>query len=299
MRKLLRRLGIILLGLIVLIVVVGAVAYIIGDGKLNKVYTIPAQSISIPTDQVSILEGKRLATVWGCTDCHTENLSGRLLADNPMIGTIYTANLTPGGELAKWSDSDVATAIRHGVSPDGKALIGMPSNDYFAMNDADVSKIIAFVRSVPAVDNKTPRPTITTSGKILIGLGLLPPQGLAAAYIDHNAAISRPTANVSAAYGKYLATTCTGCHNAAFSGGPIPFAAPDMPAAANLTPGGDLAKWSDSDFIKFFHTGITPEGKQIDSKHMPWKSLGQMTEDELKALFLYLKSLPAKETGKQ
>lgn len=299
MRKWLRRLGFLLLGLIVLIVVVCVGAYFVGDSKLNKVYTIPAQSITIPTDQASVAEGKRLATVRVCTDCHTENLSGRLLADNPMIGTIYTANLTPGGDLTKWTDADVLRAIRHGVDPDGKALIGMPSNDYFGMSDADLIKIIAYIRSVPAVNNNAPETIISVPGKILIGLGLLPPAGLAAAYIDHNATVTPPSASVSVDYGKYLATVCMGCHNAAFSGGPIPFAAPDTPPAANLTPDGHLAKWSDADFIKFFRTGFTPEGKQIDPKYMPWNIFGKMTDDELKALFLYLKSLPSKPTGSQ
>ena len=299
MRKWLRRFGYIILGLVGLIILAGAAAYFIGSGKLNKVYSIPAQSISVPTDQASIDEGRRLAIVRDCTGCHTENLGGRLLADNPLIGTIYSANLTTGagGVGGTLTNDDMVRAIRHGVGPDGKPLIGMPANIYVGLGDADVGKIIAFIRSVPAVDNNQPRTTISLPGIIMAGLGLLPAEALPAAYIDHTVTVSAPQAGVSAEYGKYLTTVCTGCHNTAFSGGPIPFAPPEQPPAANLTPGGILANWTEADFIHFFRTGTGPDGKAIDPKYMPWNTLGQMTDDELRAVLVYLKSLPAKQTG--
>lgn len=301
MRKWLRRLGYLLIGLLILVLLAGGVLYVIGERKLNKVYTIPAQSITVPTDQASIEEGKRLAIVRDCTGCHTGNLGGKLLADNPMIGTIYTANLTTGagGVGRTLTDANMVVAIRHGVGPDRKPLIAMPANFYVNLNDDDVSKIIAYIRSVPPVDNNAPRPTVSFSGKILIGLGLMPAEALPAAVIDHNAVLSAPHSGISAEYGKYLATTCAGCHNPSFSGGPIPFAPPTNPSAANLTPGGILASWSDADFIQFFHTGVGPDKREIDPQYMPWKTLGQMTDDELRAILLYLKSLPAKQTGIQ
>ncbi len=63
----------------------------------------------------------------------------------------------------------------------------------------------------------------------------------------------------------------------------------------NLTPGGDLAKWSEEDFLKTVHTGVTPSGKKLDPALMPWQSMGKMTDDELKAIWLYLQSLPPVE----
>jgi len=301
MRKWLRRLGYLVGVLLILIIVAGGVAYLIGEGKLNKVYTIPAHSITVPTDQASIAEGKRLATVRDCTSCHTENLSGKLLTDNPMIGTIYTANLTTGagGVGSKLIDADMVMAIRHGVGPDGKPLIAMPANFYVNLSDEDVSKIIAYIRSVPPVNNNVPRPIMSFPGKIIVGLGLLPAEALPAEFIDHTAVISAPQPSISVEYGKYLAATCAGCHNPSFSGGPIPFAPATNPHPANLTPGGILANWSDVDFIHFFRTGTGPDGRAIDPQYMPWKTLGQMTDNELKALLLYLKSLPAKTTGIQ
>ncbi len=84
-----------------------------------------------------------------------------------------------------------------------------------------------------------------------------------------------------------------------FSGGPIPGVPPDWPTAANLTPGGELANWSEKAFIDTLRNGFTPSGKQLDPQYMPWTTFGQMTDDELKAMWLYLQSLPAKETGKR
>lgn len=65
----------------------------------------------------------------------------------------------------------------------------------------------------------------------------------------------------------------------------------------NLTPGSEVAFWSEEEFIATLRTGITPGGHQLND-FMPWKYFGQMTDDELRAVWLYLQSLPALEQGK-
>jgi len=64
----------------------------------------------------------------------------------------------------------------------------------------------------------------------------------------------------------------------------------------NLTPGGELASWSEVDFFTAIRTGVTPSGHKL-SEEMPWQNFGQMTDDELKAVWLYLQSLPALPQG--
>lgn len=64
----------------------------------------------------------------------------------------------------------------------------------------------------------------------------------------------------------------------------------------NLTPGGELAAWSEEDFFKTMRTGITPSGHQLDVE-MPWMYYGRMTDEELRAMWLYLQSLPALAQG--
>jgi mono/diheme cytochrome c family protein len=100
---------------------------------------------------------------------------------------------------------------------------------------------------------------------------------------------------VTAAYGEYLTRTCTECHGAQLNG--IPFGPPgeEVPSP-NLTPGGELATWSEADFFKAIRTGITPSNKDLNTE-MPWLYYGRMTDEELQAVWLYLLSLPALPQG--
>jgi hypothetical protein len=65
-----------------------------------------------------------------------------------------------------------------------------------------------------------------------------------------------------------------------------------MAWASNLTPGGDPGGWSEADFIAAMRTGITPSGQALIPE-MPWQLYGKMTDEELRAVWLYLQSLPA------
>jgi mono/diheme cytochrome c family protein len=101
---------------------------------------------------------------------------------------------------------------------------------------------------------------------------------------------------VTVEYGVYLSRTCALCHGPNFNGQTVVLDGPPI-LTPNLTPGGELGFWSEEDFIVTLQTGVTPDGKQLRSE-MPWKYLGQMTDDELKAVWMYLQSLPAMEQGK-
>jgi mono/diheme cytochrome c family protein len=65
----------------------------------------------------------------------------------------------------------------------------------------------------------------------------------------------------------------------------------------NLTPGSNLSTWSEQDFVTTLRSGMTPKGKVLRTE-MPWVYYGRMTDDELKAVWLYLHSLPALPQGK-
>ncbi len=99
-------------------------------------------------------------------------------------------------------------------------------------------------------------------------------------------------------YGHYLAdgAGCTGCHGLGLSGGPIPGVPPDWPQAANLTPSGEVGKWSEADFISTIRTGANPAGKTL-AKEMPWFRYREMTDNDLKALWQFVKTTPAKPFG--
>ncbi|MFN3936298.1 MAG: c-type cytochrome [Gemmobacter sp.] len=102
----------------------------------------------------------------GCGNCHTplgpegfvwdQDLGGRLVEENEMFAA-YAPNITPGGRVAEWSDAELALAIREGLRPDG-SLIGppMPFAVYRGLSDTDLDAIVAYLRTVPAVDNTVP-----------------------------------------------------------------------------------------------------------------------------------------------
>jgi mono/diheme cytochrome c family protein len=174
----------------------------------------------------------------------------------------------------------------------------MPSWEFYTLSDEDLADIIAYVKSVPPVDRAPRQNQMGMLIRAMWAFNQLGSPMLSAETIDHTGPRpAAPAVGITAEYGGYLAIGCTGCHGAGLSGGPIPGAPPDFPPALNLTPGGELVGWTAADFIQTLRTGITPSGQQLRPEYMPWPVFGQMTDDELTAVFLYLQSLPAKEYG--
>lgn len=298
MRKLLKWVAIILGVLLGIVIVAVAALYFLTNLRFNKKYDVTVETVAVSADPGAIARGKHIAESRGCQDCHGENMAGNVVIDDPAIGLIYGANLTSGkgGHGGDMTDADYVRAIRHGVAPNGKPLIFMPAEEYYYLSDADLGAVIAYIKTVPPVDNDPPKPKVGPLGRFLILAGQFP--ALSAEVIDHKAPRpASPPPAVTVEYGKYLAVGCTGCHGKGYSGGKIPGVPPDWPLAANLTPSGNLAKWTEADFFTTLRTGATPEGKQLNSEYMPWKNFGKMTDDELKAVWMFLQTLPAKEAG--
>jgi cytochrome c553 len=121
---------------------------------------------------------------------------------------------------------------------------------------------------------------------------------LAAEEIDHaNVKPAVVTPGITVEYGRYVAEGCTGCHGPNFSGGKIAVGPPDWPPAANLTPhaDGQVAKWSEADFIQTIRTGKRPDGRELNAA-MP-RAFAKLDDTELKAMWTYLKTLPPVATG--
>lgn len=296
LRKILRWMGIGLGSLVGLLLLASIVLYLIGTAKFNKKYEVAVETINIPTDAQAIERGKHLTTIFLCTRCHTETLSGQLFYEIPGMLSIPTPNLTSGagGVGTVYTDQDWIRAIRHGVDDEGRALFIMESKAFYYISDEDLGALIAYVKSVPPVDNSFPERRIEPLGRLMMGAGLLP--RLPADEIDHNGQRpSAPTPGVTAEYGQYLAHTCTECHGANLSG--APFGPPGQEVLTpNLTPSGEPGFWTEEDFSTTLRTGAAPGGHQLDEE-MPWKYYGQMTDDELKALWLYLQSLTPLDQG--
>lgn len=292
MKKALKWIGIILGSLIVLLVVVVVGAYALGSARLNKTHDIQAETITIPTDEAALARGRHLVEV-ACQGCHGEDLSGQPLLEDPAIGTVYAANIS--GVSTTHSDADLVRAIRHGVDTNGRQLIIMPAEAFINFSAEDLGAVIAYLKTVPPVDHEVPEPNLAFLGRILLGAGLFG-DVFPAEYIDH-AQPFRPMPPIGAnvEYGEYLSRFCATCHGADLGGAQPPD--PESPPAPNLTSGGQLPLYTEASFIETMRTGVTPYGYALNPDFMPWESFGKFTDDELTGLWMYLQTVPPKDSA--
>lgn len=241
----------------------------------------------------------------GCGNCHTplgpagpileQELAGRLVEETEMF-TAYAPNLTAAGPSAAWTDEELGRAIREGIRPDG-SVIGppMPFPEYRHISDDDLASIVAYLRTLPAVENEVPESTYNMP---------LPP-----AYGPPVESVAATEPGVTEAYGEYLVTIahCMACHSPMGPQGPMSdpagghmgqggaeFAGPwGVSIAPNITSGEDgLAEYSDDELKAMITQGIRPDGTQM-LPPMPYGHLALMTADDLDAVVLYLRTVPA------
>ncbi|HEX7241608.1 MAG TPA: c-type cytochrome [Longimicrobiaceae bacterium] len=299
MKKAIRRTGTVLGGLVVVLALALAAVYGVSEARLRRKYDVRPAAVTIPVGAEAVRQGERLAAVRGCTDCHGPGLRGQMVIDEAPVARLAATNLTrgSGGVAAGYTDADWVRAIRHGVAPDGRALLLMPSHEFNPLGDGDLGALIAYIRSLPPTDNRLPAVSVGPVGRALFLAGQIPL--VPAELIDHAAPRGTPPSPAATAeYGAYLATGCTGCHGPGFSGGKVPGGPPEWGPASNLTPdpATGLGRWTEQDFVRALREGKRPDGKAI-STVMPWKSLARMTDDEVRALWLYLRTVPEKPFG--
>lgn len=289
-------------GVVVLALVVIGGAFAVTGSHQRVTYEIeplPLETTGAAEEGELLALGERLFLVRGCADCHARDLGGSIMVDDPVVGRLRGSNLTggAGGVAGAYSEADWVRAIRHGVGPDGKALLFMPSHEFFPIGDGDLSAMIAYIESAPPVDRVLPPNRLGPLAVILYSTGKMPL--LPARLIDHEA--DRPAApppGPTREYGAYLATGCVGCHGDNYSGGPIPGAPPDMPVPTNITPDRKtgIGSWSRADFLRLMREGTRPNGEQVDP-FMPVEFMKEFTDTELEALWYYLRSLEPRPFG--
>jgi mono/diheme cytochrome c family protein len=216
-------------------------------------------------------------------------LSGGVVFDLPL-GKIYSKNITPDVEtgIGKLSDAEIARALRYGVHADGTPVFDfMPFHN---LSDEDLTAVISYLRSQRPVRKEVPRHQLNLMGKIVKAFMVKPvgPDG------DPPKSV---TLDTTANYGKYLAMSvaeCNGCHTKRNMTGAYigePFAGGNNiegVVTPNLTPdsSGRIFNWTKQDFIARFKMG-----KLNPKSVMPWTSFKRMTDDELTAIYHYLKTL--------
>lgn len=273
---------------VVLLLFYAYVSWDFGErAEKNYAYDVSVPKISY--DSASLVLGNHLSIIKGCRDCHNDDLGGRVLIDDPALGKLVPPNLTKGGVGAQYSAEDWVRALRHGVGPDQKPLVFMPAHETANMTDRDMAALIAYCTQTAPVTRSLPEMEIGPVGKLLNFFGKM--HMFPVEMIDHNfVPLADMDKKVSPEFGEYLAVSCTGCHYANFKGGSPQI--PKSPPVADITSTGNLARWSETDFIQVLRTGKTPEGKVMQNEFMPWQMTSEFTDDELKSLYLYLKNQP-------
>jgi hypothetical protein len=219
-------------------------------------------------------------------------------------GTVHAPNITPDIEtgIGAYTDGEIARAMRYGVKRDGSPLVDfMP---FYDLSDKDLTAVISYLRSTPAVRNKRPANEWNFMGKAILAFGLIKPMG-------DGIVPESPEPDTTAAYGHYLAESvanCRGCRTerdmmtGAYVGteyaGNQPFEVFDDKGVIikgkhlvtpNLTPDaatGRMALWPQQVFIARMRAGTA-----IPGSPMPWGAYKTMTDNDLIAIYKYLHSL--------
>lgn len=286
--------------LFALVVFVGGVVYGLTERRISRHYEVTGHDVPTSEDSLTLARGEHVAVTRGCTGCHGADLSGQIFIDAPVVARLYAANLTrgQGGVATKYaSTADWERAIRQGVAPDGRALLFMPSHEFYHIGDEDLGALIAYVRTRTAVEHEQGDQSVGPVGRGLFLAGLF--HLIPAELIDHSAPRpSTPSAGATAEYGRYLAITCSGCHGETLSGGPIPGAPPEMAIPRNITPDRvtGLGAWTLADFTLALREGKRPDGSML-AKDMPIGMTSRLTDTEISAIWMYLQSVPAKTYG--
>ena len=303
----------ILAGVVGVILLLGAsgLAYI----KLALPNVGPAPVMAIRPTTAQIEHGRYLANhVAVCIDCHSTRDFSRLtgpkvagtegkggtgfLREAGFPGNYYAPNLTPA-HLGDWTDGELYQAITAGVSRDGRALFPlMPYQNYARMDPSDIKDIIAYLRSLPPIKHDVPASESDFPMNFIINT--LPARSEGG---------NRPAPTDRLDYGRYLTTFagCSECHtkrddrgdpvpDMAFAGG----SAFPMPTgtvySANITPAkAGIGSWTRDAFIARFKTYATgtPQpavGDDGFNSEMPWTMYAQMSEQDLGAIYDYLRT---------
>jgi cytochrome c553 len=298
MSKWVKRTSIVLLALALLGVAATVVGKALGERKMARNVLLQVKPLDVVTDAAHVERGRYLYNTRGCAECHGADGGGKtVVRDAGMFVVAPNITAGPNGTTAHYGVVDWVRTVRHGVKPNGNPVMIMPSEAYSRLTDEDMAALVAFVQQLRPVAGSKTVIDVPAQVKALYAFGVIKD---ASEKIDHTQAPSRPLEPaVTPAYGAYVADACIGCHGAALSGGKIPGTPTSWPPAANLTPGKGSAMvhyGSPDQFVDMLRTGRRPDGKPI-SPVMPFGSFRQMTDTDMRALYAYLKTVPAREAG--
>lgn len=309
MSKWIKVAGIVLTTIILVLVV--TVVYV--QSKWDRTFDVDIKAFEVVSTPEAVERGRYL--VYGpahCSSCHVPKelkdamqrgeevaLSGGYYWDLP-IGRVYSSNITPDPEtgIGRMSDAQLARALRSNVRHDNR--VTFPMMEFHQMSDEDLNDIIAYLRSREPVYNSVPDHSFTLLGRIVMGAMIKP------VTLGDNAPALSPPMEVSIERGRYVANNlaaCMACHTsrdmvdgsyigAPYSGGFEMHPVDDsglLFTTPNLTPDpetGVMHDWSEDFFVSRVRAGRTFPGSP-----MPWESYNMMSDEDLRAVYLYIMSL--------
>lgn len=258
-------------------------------------------------------QGEYLFRAAGCANCHTdEKNKGMALAGGRALqtpfGVFYTPNITPNPDtgIGRWSEADFLRALREGVSPQGEHYYpAFPYTSYTRLSDADLRALWTYLRSLkPARQANKPhdlpwylrsRATTGIWKRLFFKPGPMQPSP------DQSPAWNR---------GAYLVDAvahCGECHTPRnllggfkksryLAGNPHGV---DDAKVPNVTPDRKtgIGKWTENDLVYYLETGATPDGDYAGDvmAEVIDNSTSHLSQDDRRAIAIYLKSLPAVE----
>ena len=265
---------------------IGVIA-VVGLVKVHA-RSAPATELKVAGTAEQIQRGKAISDGF-CSVCHskTGTLTGGLDIGEHFhvpIGSFVSANLTPAGQLSRWSDADIFRAIRNSIDRDGRWLIIMSYTNAGKLSDDDIGAVIAYIRSLPPAGEPTVNPPdhLNLLGIAMLGAGMLPKGKPVSTGI-----VKAPPVGPTFQYGEYILSyqDCRGCHGDKLTGG-VPGQLGPLGPDLNL-----VKAWKFEEFAAAMRTGVDPNGHQL-SKQMPWQPVGRMSDEELSAVYQYLTHLP-------
>ncbi|MCA9730859.1 MAG: c-type cytochrome [Deferribacteres bacterium] len=311
MKKLFLVLGSLVL-LLVLVVIAGLVYLQVGFPKVS-----PAPNMTIEQTPERLARGEYLTKhVTMCLDCHSDK--NQAYFSQPLVpgtegkggnpfpgvpGTLYVPNITPAA-LSNWTDGEILRAITAGVDKDGRPLAPMmPYTMYSHLTREDAEAIVAYIRTLPAIQNEKPIPEPSMNFPLNLIFRTIPKDA---------DPWKKPNPEDKVAVGNYLTQVggCEHCHtpfengqlveNMKFAGGQE-FSSPEWGTvrSANITPEEEtgIGGWDEEDFIGMFKTFADSSGRHITynkgemQTEMPWTHYAGMTNDDLSAIYAYLRTV--------
>jgi len=296
--------------LVVVVFIAGFAAFVASRQHLK--FVAPDMAVAASTDSTVIARGHYIVRrVTNCAGCHGDTTkSAALLAgeDVPLCGgyvfdippgKFYPRNITPDNEtgIGTFTDKQLAQALRYGIGHDGRALL--PFMELQGLSDEDIVAVISYLRSQRPVHNLVPAHQPNVLGRVVMATVLAKPVGPKEPPL-HVSPHGATTEN-----GRYLVeyvALCGSCHTernratGQFTGpkfggardfennGKVSWSPPNITADAQT---GRLGKLTEDEFVARFRAGRT-----LPDSPMPWQGFSKMDEDDLRAIYRYLKSVP-------